>query len=81
MLKIGTVKWRGKCTKHPGFDPVVDGPSAVRGNCLKCIQLCEIYDYHQKALRLMRSFQPVLDKQKRHETEPAEFQQNLFADA
>jgi hypothetical protein len=81
MLKIGTVKWRGKCSKHPGFDPVMDGPGAIRGNCLKCSQLCEIYEYHQKALRLMRSFQPILGKRK--PTEPAldDLQQELFAEA
>ncbi len=81
MLKIGTVKWRGKCSKHPGFDPVTDGPSAVRGNCVKCSQLCEIYEHHQKALRLMRSFQPILDKQKRAQAPTSEVQQDLFADA
>jgi hypothetical protein len=62
MLKIGTVRWRGKCTKHPGFDPAVDGPGAIRGNCQRCNDLVVIHDLHQKTLRLMRTFRPVEDK-------------------
>jgi hypothetical protein len=30
MLKIGTVKWRGRCPQHPTFDPEADGPGAIR---------------------------------------------------
>jgi hypothetical protein len=62
MLKIGSVKWRGKCPKHPGFDPVTDGPGAVRGNCQKCNDLIVIHDHHQKMLQLMRAFRPVEEK-------------------
>jgi hypothetical protein len=78
MLKIGTVKWRGKCSKHPGFDPATDGPGAIRGNCAKCTQLAEIYEYHQRVLRLMRNFQPI--EEKREPAAPAfnDLQQSLF---
>jgi hypothetical protein len=62
MLKIGSVKWRGKCAKHPGFDPATDGPGAIRGNCQRCGDLVTIHDLHQKALRLMRSFRPMEER-------------------
>ncbi|MDE3198942.1 MAG: hypothetical protein KGN84_21515 [Acidobacteriota bacterium] len=58
MLRIGVVRWRGKCSKHPGFDPVIDGPEAVRGACEKCAALIEIHKCHQKMLGLMRGFAP-----------------------
>lgn len=58
MLKIGVIRWRGKCSKHPMFDPLTDGPGAVRGGCEKCTTLMEIHNCHQKMLSLMRGFQP-----------------------
>ena len=78
MLKIGSVKWRGKCTKHPRFDPAIDGPGAIRGNCQKCSDLMVIHDLHQKTLRLMRTFRPL--EEKKPEQEPVDDRQmGLFA--
>ncbi len=80
MLKIGSVKWRGKCSKHPGYDPADGGIGAIKGNCEKCNALAEIYDHHTKIMRLIRGFQPIAEKKK-----PAplpdinEFQQSLFS--
>jgi hypothetical protein len=62
MLKIGSVRWRGKCAKHPGFDPAMDGPGAVKGNCPRCNDLVAIHELHQQALRLMRTFRPSEEK-------------------
>jgi hypothetical protein len=62
MLKIGSVRWRGKCAKHPGFDPAMDGPGAIKGNCQRCNDLMVIHDLHQKALRMMRTFKPTEEK-------------------
>jgi len=58
MLKIGIVKWRGKCSKHPGFDPYLDGRGAVRGGCTRCEALVEIQECHQRMLSLMKQFNP-----------------------
>ena len=69
MLKIGVVRWRGKCSRHPSFDPYTDGPGAVKGACPKCIALLEIHQYHQKMVALMRTFAPPVVKKK---TEPEE---------
>jgi hypothetical protein len=80
MLKIGSVKWRGKCSKHPGYDPADGGIGAIKGNCERCNQLADIYEYHQKILRLMRSFQPIEEKRKREAAAAInEFQESLFS--
>jgi hypothetical protein len=79
MLKIGSVRWRGKCSKHPGYDPVDGGIGAVKGNCARCNELVEIYEHHQKMLRLMRQFQPAPVKRKAASANFLELQQNLFS--
>jgi hypothetical protein len=82
MLKIGTVKWRGKCSKHPGYDPAYGGQGAIKGNCEKCLKLFEIYEHYLSILRLMRNFQPAQEKPKTAQ-EPLppfnDLQQSLFS--
>jgi len=58
MLKLGSVRWRGRCSKHPRFDPYTDGRGAIRGGCEKCEALADIYDLHVRMLALMRTFVP-----------------------
>jgi len=58
MLKIGSIRWRGKCSRHPSFDPYLDGRGAIKGVCAKCTALVEIHESHQKMIALMRSFAP-----------------------
>jgi hypothetical protein len=80
MLKIGTVKWRGKCSRHPMFDPQADGPGAIRGGCSRCQDLQTIFDSHQRTLRLMRTFAPSPPAERRKPTGPGrDRQQDLFA--
>jgi hypothetical protein len=79
MLKIGSVKWRGKCAKHPGFDPVTDGAGGVKGNCQRCNDLVVIHELHQKTLRLMRTFRPVEEKKTVPQLEADDRQMGLFA--
>ena len=78
MLKIGSVRWRGKCAKHPGFDPAMDGPGAVKGNCQRCNDLVVIQDLHQKALRLMRTFRPAEEKKASKQEGVDDRQMSLF---
>jgi hypothetical protein len=77
MLKIGVVRWRGKCSKHPGFDPFADGPGAVKGGCERCAKLLEIHNCHQRMLALMRGFVPA-EKRPRAETPLDDAQATLF---
>lgn len=77
MLKIGAVRWRGKCSRHPRFDPFAGGRGAVRGGCARCMSLVEICEAHQKMLALMRKFTPPPEK-KRTKPELPDLQIGLF---
>jgi hypothetical protein len=78
MPKIGTVRWRGRCPRHPRFDPEAAGIGAIKGGCSRCEDLQEIFESHQRTLRLMRTFAPPAQRQKPTDLGP-ERQQNLFA--
>lgn len=56
MLKIGSVRWKGRCSKHPRYDPDVDGLGGIRGGCKRCEMLLEIHSHHSKLIRLIREF-------------------------
>jgi hypothetical protein len=77
LLKVGSVRWKGKCSRHPGYNPVVDGPGAIRGNCPRCQLLLEIHTLQQRTLRMMREFQPAERKAKAEKAESGR-QQSLF---
>ncbi len=77
MLKIGAVRWRGKCSRHPMFDPFEGGRGAVKGGCVRCLSLVEICESHQKMMALMRTFAPPPEK-KRKKAEPPDLQIGLF---
>jgi hypothetical protein len=79
MLKIGSVRWRGRCPRHPRFDPYMDGRSAIRGACEKCSALCDIHTHHVQMLALMRGFSP-LQKAKRRPEKTVDRQANLFGE-
>lgn len=78
MLKLGSVRWRGKCAKHPGFDPRIDGRGAIRGGCEKCEALADINDLHVRMLGLMRTFTPPASPKKRPEA--PSLQASLFGE-
>jgi hypothetical protein len=80
MLKIGTVRWRGKCSRHPMFDPLEGGRGGVKGGCPRCTSLVEIFEAHQKMLALMRTFAPPAEK-KRRKTQLPDLQIGLFEEA
>lgn len=56
MLKIGSIRWKGRCHKHPGYNPEIDGLGGIRGGCRRCELLLEIYSNHSTLVRLMREF-------------------------
>jgi hypothetical protein len=77
MLKIGSIRWHGKCPRHPRFDPKIDGIGGIRGGCEKCALLAEIHAHHAGMLNLMRRFAPPQHSRKRA-ANPADLQANLF---
>jgi hypothetical protein len=56
MLKIGSIRWKGRCHKHSGYNPEVDGLGGIRGGCKRCEMLLEIYMQHTSLVRLIREF-------------------------
>jgi hypothetical protein len=63
MLRIGIVRWRGKCSRHPSFDPT-DGPGTTAATCERCGKLAEILDHQRKMIELMRSFAPPRERKR-----------------
>ena len=61
MLKIGSVRWKGRCHKHLGYNPELDGLGGIRGGCKRCEMLLEIYTQHASLVRLIREFGSRLD--------------------
>ena len=78
MLKIGSIRWRGKCSKHPGYDPYLDGPGAVRGGCERCALLIDIHSRHTEMLTLMKRFAPPAPPKRR--APPPSLQTSLFGE-
>lgn len=79
MLKIGSIRWRGKCPRHPRFDPYLDGRGAIRGGCEKCTALVDIHNHHVQMLALMRRFNPPQQPKKR-QSAAADSQASLFGE-
>ena len=53
MLTLGTVRFKGRCKRHPRFDPE-DGIGAVKGGCKRCDLLVDIYQAHLRLTELIR---------------------------
>jgi hypothetical protein len=53
MLKVGTVRFHGKCTAHPDYNPAVDGAPASGASCPRCELLLSIYNTHGHLVHLM----------------------------
>jgi hypothetical protein len=57
MLKLGIVRFRGKCSKHPHYDPH-EGQGAIKGGCKRCEALSDILKQHGLLMDQMRKFSP-----------------------
>jgi len=84
MLKLSLIRWKAKCSRHPRFDPDIDGAGAIPGNCARCHQLQTIYESHTRILKLIRAFGPSASlKRVSRNTQPAEIDRHqlmLFSD-
>jgi hypothetical protein len=78
MLKIGSVRWKGRCHKHPSYDPQTDGLGGIRGGCTRCDLLLEIWMAHSKLVRLMRDFGVRDDRKAARSTEEQSRQMSLL---
>ncbi|MBI2689953.1 MAG: hypothetical protein HYX27_26920 [Acidobacteria bacterium] len=53
MVKLGTIRFKGRCERHPGFDPL-RGLGGIIGGCKRCQLLLEIHDAHGRLVELIR---------------------------
>jgi len=64
-LKIRARKFAGRCSRHKSYNPAVDGRGGIRGGCVRCDLLFEIWETSLKLNRLIRQFDPNHDDLKR----------------
>jgi hypothetical protein len=60
-LKIRARRFSGRCARHKGYNPAVDGRGGIRGNCARCNLLMDIYEAAMKLNGLIRKFDPNHD--------------------
>ena len=82
MLKLGHLSFRGKCPKHPAYNPAAANAELDPG-CRVCQWLTEIYAAHGQLLTLVRSFparhREFLPAPRTDATLPSDSQMALFA--
>lgn len=61
MLKLGTLRWKGKCARHPQYDPA-DGEAAIKGACARCYSLLDIHRQHRLLVDAIRAFGPPRER-------------------
>ncbi len=64
-MKIRSRKFEGRCAKHKGYNPGVDGQGGIRGGCARCQLLLEIWQTSIKLNQLIRKYDPSHDDLKR----------------
>jgi hypothetical protein len=77
MLKIGTLRWKGRCGRHPQYDPS-EGEGAIKGACTRCYALLDIYRQHRRLMELLRAFGPARERQVNSAVVGDERQPSLF---
>lgn len=78
MLKLGVVRWKGRCTKHPSYDPYIDGLGGIRGGCQRCELLLEIQVQHERLVRLIREYGTRPDERQKRQDSEADRQMSLL---
>jgi hypothetical protein len=64
-MKIRSRKFEGRCAKHKGFNPAVDGRGGVKGACARCTLLVDIWEASLQLNQLIRRFDPSHDDLKK----------------
>ncbi len=60
-MKIRTRRFSGRCARHKGYNPAVDGRGAIKGNCPRCNLLADIWETSLRLNGLIRKFDPNHD--------------------
>jgi hypothetical protein len=69
-LKIRARKFDGRCARHKGYSPAVDGLGGIRGACARCTLLFEIWQASLRLNKLIRDFDPSHDDLRRPVEKP-----------
>ncbi|MEI9974775.1 MAG: hypothetical protein WDO73_23660 [Ignavibacteriota bacterium] len=64
-LKVRSRKFEGRCARHKGYNPAVEGRGGIRGACARCTLLCDIWESSLQLNQLIRKFDPNHDDIKR----------------
>jgi hypothetical protein len=64
-LKVRSRKFEGRCAKHKGYNPAIDGRGGIRGACARCSLLCDIWESSLQLNQLIRRFDPHYDDVRR----------------
>ena len=79
MLKLGSIRFRARCPRHPAYDPANGGESAIRGGCQRCHLLLEVFHAHARFIALARQARSSPEEAPRKVTEAIdERQATLF---
>lgn len=65
FVKIRARKFDGRCSRHKGYNPAVDGRGGIRGGCPRCNLLFEIWEASMNLNKLIRQFDPHHDDVKK----------------
>lgn len=60
-MKIRSRKFEGRCARHKRFNPAVDGRGGVKGGCVRCSLLTDIWETSLRLNQLIRKFDPNHD--------------------
>ena len=60
-MKIRSRKFNGRCSRHRGYNPAVDGRGGIRGACARCSLLADIWETSLKLNQLIRKYDPGYD--------------------
>ena len=70
-MKIRSRKFEGRCGRHKRYNPAVDGMGGIRGGCVRCQLLFEIWQTSLHLNQLIRKFDPSHDDLERPAMEKA----------
>jgi hypothetical protein len=61
LFRTRARRFAGRCARHKRYNPAIDGRGGIKGGCLRCQLLAEIYETSLKLNRLIRQFEPRHD--------------------
>jgi hypothetical protein len=60
-MKIRSRRFSGRCARHKSYNPAVDGRGGIKGNCARCVLLCDIWETALRLNALIRRYDPKYD--------------------